>query len=200
MYEYTSATYPYTQVHSCKTHTCRQAFLSGVSSCQVLLVHAHIKHSPRHSAHAATPSTFAAHRYTPDLVLLLFTPGNSNEWTLHWYISLTGIHSSFPLFVITQGCCNLCILKGKWMSGGEQELKLKFAPKLLVTKILICWRRGERKHWKGHVSELLCYTQTHCSLIMHQLCSVPYILITVWIHHTHKLGLLHYWAGPKTSS
>lgn len=85
-------------------------------------------------------------------------------------------------------------LKGKWLSGGERELKVKVTPKLLVTKVLICWGRrwGKRKK-NGRATCLNCsfiffmrytlihvctHTSTHCSLIMQQVHSMPYILIT----------------------
>lgn len=184
MYQCASATYPYTQVHSCKTHTCRQAFLSGVSSCQVLLIHAHIKHSPRHSAHAATPSTFAdthlisCSSYSPLVIVM----NGRYIGTFLWQAS------SFPLFVITQGCCNRCILKGKWLSGGERELKLKFAPRLLVTKVLICWGGGNTHsstcaHTHRHTYTLLVNNAegTQCA-----------------IHTDHSMGPSHTQAWTST--
>lgn len=60
-----SHTVVHRKMHSCKAHTWRQVFLSGVSSCQALLIHARLKDSLRHCAHASTHSTFTAHRCTP---------------------------------------------------------------------------------------------------------------------------------------
>ena len=55
--EMSQCVHTHTDKHSCKTHTCRQALLSGVSSCQALPIHARLKHSPRHGAHASTAGT-----------------------------------------------------------------------------------------------------------------------------------------------
>lgn len=90
-----SHTVVHRKMHSCKAHTCRQVFLSGVSSCQALLIHARFKDSLRHCAHASTHSTFTAHRCTPDLPFLLF--GCRKEWMLHCYL---------PLSVSKERCCH----------------------------------------------------------------------------------------------
>ena len=108
------------EMQSCRAHTCRHVFLSGVRSCQALLIHARLKDSPRHCAHASTHSTFTAHGCTPDLLFLLF--GCRREWMLH---------SCLPLSVSKARGCHPTVFV--WSFAGTQLSEGK-EPQMTLTQ------------------------------------------------------------------